>query len=230
MYENLVLGSSGDNVVILQEKLKRLGFYNPVINGEFGLATEEGVKAFQRSVGLSDTGVVDGDTWVRLNSETEPKISTISVFPNLGYGSTGSYVRDLQTKLKALLFYTGEINGDFDRETEVAVKRFQLNNEITANGVVDSNTWNLINSLYGNLNSCVLNDVGVDDNNTNNDGDTGNNLTYTVKSGDTLYAIARRYDTSVDAIKSLNNLTSDILQIGQVLKIPTTSTDNTTWR
>ena len=46
-------------------------------------------------------------------------------------------------------------------------------------------------------------------------------ITYTVQIGDTLYAIARRYDTTVDAIKSLNNLTSNTLQIGQVLQIPT---------
>ena len=44
--------------------------------------------------------------------------------------------------------------------------------------------------------------------------------TYTVKSGDTLYSIANKYDTSVDELKSTNNLTSNILQIGQMLVIP----------
>ena len=46
--------------------------------------------------------------------------------------------------------------------------------------------------------------------------------TYTVKSGDTLYSIANRFNTTVQAIKSLNNLTSNTLTIGQILKIPTT--------
>lgn len=45
-------------------------------------------------------------------------------------------------------------------------------------------------------------------------------INYTVKSGDSLYSIANRYNTTVDAIKSLNNLTSNTLEIGQVLKIP----------
>ena len=44
--------------------------------------------------------------------------------------------------------------------------------------------------------------------------------TYIVKKGDTLWDIANKYNTSVDKIKSLNNLKSNIIQIGQVLKIP----------
>ena len=43
---------------------------------------------------------------------------------------------------------------------------------------------------------------------------------YTVKSGDSLYSIARKYNTTVSAIKDLNNLTSDKLSIGQILRIP----------
>ncbi|MEH7382780.1 LysM peptidoglycan-binding domain-containing protein [Bacillus sp. JJ1533] len=43
--------------------------------------------------------------------------------------------------------------------------------------------------------------------------------TYTVKAGDTLYAIARNYDMSVTELKNMNNLTSNSLSIGQVLKV-----------
>lgn len=48
--------------------------------------------------------------------------------------------------------------------------------------------------------------------------------TYTVKKGDSLYTIAKKFDTTVEKLKSTNNLTSNTLQIGQVLKIPGTST------
>ena len=44
--------------------------------------------------------------------------------------------------------------------------------------------------------------------------------TYTVKSGDSLYSIAGRFNTTVDEIKKLNNLTSNNLSIGVILKIP----------
>ena len=43
---------------------------------------------------------------------------------------------------------------------------------------------------------------------------------YIVKSGDNLYSIARRYNVTVNEIKSLNNLTSNLLSIGQKLSIP----------
>jgi peptidoglycan endopeptidase LytE len=46
---------------------------------------------------------------------------------------------------------------------------------------------------------------------------------YTVKSGDTLYGISKTYGTTVTNIKSLNSLTSDLIQIGQQLKVPNTS-------
>lgn len=45
-------------------------------------------------------------------------------------------------------------------------------------------------------------------------------IVYQVKPNDTLYSIARIYDTTVNAIKSYNNLTSDLLTIGQTLQIP----------
>ena len=47
------------------------------------------------------------------------------------------------------------------------------------------------------------------------------NNTYVVQKGDTLYSVSLRYNTTPSAIINMNNLTSDILSIGQVLMIPT---------
>ena len=42
---------------------------------------------------------------------------------------------------------------------------------------------------------------------------------YTVKKGDSLYSIAKKFNTTVDSIKKKNNLTSNILMVNQILKI-----------
>ena len=52
--------------------------------------------------------------------------------------------------------------------------------------------------------------------------------TYIVKSGDSLYKIANQYNTTVNELKQLNNLSSNLLSIGQVLKIPTKTTTEPT--
>ena len=45
---------------------------------------------------------------------------------------------------------------------------------------------------------------------------------YTIKQGDTLYKIAKDNNTTVDKIKQLNDLTTNNLSIGQIIKIPST--------
>ena len=110
----------------------------------------------------------------------------------------------------------------------------------TGNGALPSTSDNTYIVKSGDTLWKIANNFGVsvdDLKNVNNL--TGNNLsirqvlvipggnvpttpsqTYTVKSGDTLYKIASNYGISVDSLKSANNLTSNVLSIGQILKIP----------
>lgn len=55
--------------------------------------------------------------------------------------------------------------------------------------------------------------------NSNND-DTNDYITYIVQRGDNLYNIARDYNTTVSEIKRINNLSTDLLSIGQTLLLP----------
>jgi peptidoglycan DL-endopeptidase LytF len=50
--------------------------------------------------------------------------------------------------------------------------------------------------------------------------------THTVASGDTLWSIAQRFNITVTALRSANNLTGDIIHIGQVLTIPNAAADS----
>jgi rare lipoprotein A len=43
---------------------------------------------------------------------------------------------------------------------------------------------------------------------------------YRVQKGDTLYSIARRHGTTVEALRALNGLSSDLIKVGQVLRLP----------
>lgn len=49
--------------------------------------------------------------------------------------------------------------------------------------------------------------------------------TYKVLSGDTLYSISKKLDTTVSELKKINNLSTDKLSVGQILKIPTKVVD-----
>lgn len=77
------------------------------------------------------------------------------------------------------------------------------------------------------LNNLTTNTLSIGTNLTipsNDNEEVSNNyLTYKVVSGDTLYSIAKKYNTTVDKIKSINNLTNNNLILGQVLKIPTSN-------
>ena len=60
--------------------------------------------------------------------------------PTLRYGNSGNAVRVLQTLLTYNRYGVG-INGRFDVLTETAVKAFQANRRLAADGIVGSRTW-----------------------------------------------------------------------------------------
>jgi peptidoglycan hydrolase-like protein with peptidoglycan-binding domain len=62
-YPILRLGMSGTDVVTLQKQLRKFGFFNGAIDGDFGPTTQAAVKALQRRYGLEEDGVAGGATW-----------------------------------------------------------------------------------------------------------------------------------------------------------------------
>lgn len=148
----LKVGSSGDNVTKLQERLAELGFYTGEVTGYFGEATEAAYKAFQKAAGLTADGIAGEDELELLYSDEAPsakaekKKETEEKKDDGTYslGDQGDKVSEIQQKLADLGYYAGEITGYFGEVTEQAVKDFQTVNGLEATGVVDETTLDLL--------------------------------------------------------------------------------------
>lgn len=229
-------GSTGLDVQTIQTYLQRIRRNYPAIHaitdaaGIFGDSTRAAVTRFQNIFSLSPDGVVGKATWnklsyiyssvtrlAELDSEgTSLGIGTVPPSSVLRLGSSGQDVITLQYLLNVAAEFNSAIpaptqDGNFGRETQQAVMAFQRAAGLSPDGIVGPLTWQALYRTYLGAESVIP--PGVDAGVTE----------YVVRSGDTLWLLAQRYSTTVDAIKRLNGLTSDMLYIGQVLRLPSTT-------
>ncbi len=112
-------------------------------------------------------------------------------------GSSGPDVRVVQSLLNRTGYNAGTVDGIFGDRTYAAVIAFQRNNRLVADGIVGPSTWTVLDRLLR----------GYD--------------IYTIQPGDTLYNIARKYYTTVNAIITANpGIDPDRLTVGQRLTVP----------
>ena len=145
-------GATGSAVKNLQTKLKKLGFYNASIDGDYGDTTVAAVKAFQKKYNLTADGVAGSETLKKLDTAYK-NAGSDKDDGSLRKGATGSAVKNLQTKLKKLGFYNASIDGDYGDTTVAAVKAFQKKYNLTADGVAGSETLKKLDSAYKNADS-----------------------------------------------------------------------------
>lgn len=147
----------GDDVAYLQTWLLALGYTNiGSADGVFGELTDASVRLFQENYNLTVDGVVGPLTWSALYqaafdlpdpTPTSKPPTAVPGFEVLSKGDSGKIVDDLQGKLISLGYPICEHLGFYDLQTETAVRLFQAENGLAADGMVSSWTWSVLNSL-----------------------------------------------------------------------------------
>ncbi len=145
-------GSTGSDVKDLQTKLKKLGYYDAYVDGDYGDTTAAAVKAFQKKYNLTADGIAGKETLKKLDSVYE-NANSAKDDDSLRMGDSGSAVKNLQTKLKKLGYYNGTVDSTFGSGTYAAVRAFQQKNGLTADGVAGSETLKKLDSAYKNADS-----------------------------------------------------------------------------
>lgn len=72
-------------------------------------------------------------------------LSAVSAVAYSAYGSRGDEVREIQTRLAALGYYGGTIDGIYGTQTKKAVQKFQQDRGLTADGIAGKQTLNALN-------------------------------------------------------------------------------------
>ncbi len=138
-YTELVYGTKNSLAVQqMQNRLKTLGYFSATATGNYYSETAAAVSAFQRAMGLAETGTATPETLYWLYSQsavpysatarpsvTATPMPTVSGYTTLYSGSRGAEVVSLQRRLIALGWATGSADGIYGAQTVTAVKRFQ---------------------------------------------------------------------------------------------------------
>lgn len=130
--EPIEYGDHGELVRHIQLKLKKLGYYNDRIDGQYGLYTEQAVRSFQSSEAITISGQINKDTFQRLqNKEKQIAIKEIKPYLNkITYGETSSQVEQVQEVLYFYGYYKGKIDGIYGNLTKEAIERVKADDAV----------------------------------------------------------------------------------------------------
>lgn len=143
----LKVGTTGDKVRNLQLDLTALGYYYGDISGHYGSLTQAAVKKFQKAKGIHQDGIAGTSTLNAISKALGGSSSASS--STLREGDENASVLELQTMLKELSYYYGDLTGKFGSLTKNAVRKFQDDNDLTVDGVAGNKTMSLLRSKTG---------------------------------------------------------------------------------
>jgi peptidoglycan hydrolase-like protein with peptidoglycan-binding domain len=185
----------------LQVALRAHGYDTGPVDGIVGPRTVAAVRKFQRRAGIHADGLAGPRTRARLGRLGRPLFGART----LSRGRIGWDVSVLQFLLTQRGFAPRHLNGNFGGGTEGAVRRFQRAFRLAVDGVAGPATQRAL--LTGRRAAHRRRTVAA--------------RRYTVRPGDTLTAIARRYGTTVRALERANRLRRGaVIVIGTRLRVP----------
>lgn len=156
-----IRGDAGANVKAIQDRLNVLGYYTGDSTGTYGDNTYRAVLRFQGDNGIAGSGNVDEETYEALFSDDVSRAPDDgSMYP----GDAGSRVSSMQLLLKSLGFYKGEPSGEYDINTEIAVRLFRAANGLEISSAATADVVSLLNSGYGrDSGALTVSGVSLDD-------------------------------------------------------------------
>ena len=173
----LALGSQSDAVEEVQQLLIKHGYLKGS-TGYFGPDTDAAIKEFQANNGLTADGEVGEATLAKLNSSNAvgrgeaAQVASASSTASSGMIKLGSQ-GDAVTNVQQLLIKHGYLKGYtgyFGPDTDAAVKAFQANNGLTADGEVGEATLAKLNSSSAVTRSQAAANSAAANNNASNSG------------------------------------------------------------
>ena len=153
-------GNTGEQVGTMQIRLRELGYYNGLITMVHDSETVKAVKAFQKANGLTADGKVGASTWSLLFSGTAfaagvtatpvptavptPAPTMARPTSTVRKGSSGADAKMVQNRLKTLGYFKNKVDGKFGDHSVSALKAFQENNGLTADGIAGTDTYDVL--------------------------------------------------------------------------------------
>ena len=122
--EELLIGSQGEDVAQVQQRLIELGYLTGVSDGQYGMQTANAVENFQKANGLSVTGTVNQKTYDLLFSADAQTDEVVAA----------------QNRLIELGFLSGYADGIWGPASAQAMKHFQRVNDLEQTGEPDEKT------------------------------------------------------------------------------------------
>lgn len=145
----LRLGSTGEDVKRLQERLKEISYYTGEVTGNFDEATDKAVREYQKNNRLGVDGKVGPKTIASLwkakqgTGTGDAKVTAVEkpTVQYLRFGNTGENVRRLQMRLQELGYLMDNtVTGNYSAGTRTAVEQYQRANGLTPDGVAGPQT------------------------------------------------------------------------------------------